>query len=457
MGPKQATLQAMSEVSAPVIAVGLVLSAVFIPCAFISGITGQFFRQFALTIASSTILSTINSLTLSPALSALLLRPRQKGQYQALPRLAFVALGAWQGYVWLGPHLLPFVHNSGLMGRVASASLLPEVGSDLAATPAVAAGLAGALLGGLAGWVLSNSLNRALGWFFDLFNRGFTATAGLYSRVVSGMLRVFVLVFLVYAGLLVLTAHKFLGTPRGFIPAQDMGYMLVNIQLPDSASLERTERVIRQINEIATRTPGVSATVGITGQSLLLNAYGSNFGTMFITLDEFKNRPAPGGFAFAIENWGRRLLGLKEKPLAPDLYYEVIMKKLRGQFDQAIPEANIALFGPPPVRGVGRAGGWMLMIEDRGDLGSTALQKEVENLVRLGNDGIDLKGKPIVRVSAARGKTAAPAVQSAVQGLASVFRANVPQVFLDVDRTACMIKGVELGDVFMTLQAYLGS
>src|SRR5208337_669877 len=457
MGPKQATLQAMSEVSAPVIAVGLVLSAVFIPCAFISGITGQFFRQFALTIASSTILSTINSLTLSPALSALLLRPRQKGQYQALPRLAFVALGAWQGYVWLGPHLLPFVHNSGLMGRVASASLLPEVGSDLAATPAVAAGLAGALLGGLAGWVLSNSLNRALGWFFDLFNRGFTATAGLYSRLVGGMLRVFVLVFLVYAGLLFLTYHKFLGTPRGFIPAQDMGYMLVNVQLPDSASLERTERVMRQINEIATRTPGVTATVGFTGQSFLLNAYGSNFGTMFITLDEFKNRPAPGGFAFAIENWVRRRLGLKEKPAPPDLYYEAIMKKLRGQFGQAIPEANIAIFGPPPVRGVGRAGGWMLMIEDRGDLGSTALQKEVENLSSLGNDGIDLKGMPIVRVPTGSGKTPVPARQSTVQGLASVFRANVPQVFLDVDRTACMIKGVELGDVFMTLQAYLGS
>ena len=139
----------MSEVSAPVIAVGLVLSAVFIPCAFITGITGQFFRQFALTIASSTIISTINSLTLSPALAAMLLQPRVKGQYQALPRLAFVALGAWQGYVRLGPYLLPFVHSSGLMGRVASASLVPEVGSGFAATPAVAAGLAGALLGGL--------------------------------------------------------------------------------------------------------------------------------------------------------------------------------------------------------------------------------------------------------------------------------------------------------------------
>src|SRR5208337_1758042 len=164
--PREATIKAMDQVSAPVIAVGLVLTAVFLPCAFISGITGQFFRQFALTIASSTILSTINSLTLSPALSALLLRPRVKGQYQALPRLAFAALGAWQGYVWFGPYLLPFVQSSGLMGRVASASLLPEVGSDFAATPAVAAGLAGALLGGLAGWVLSKPLNQALGRFF---------------------------------------------------------------------------------------------------------------------------------------------------------------------------------------------------------------------------------------------------------------------------------------------------
>ncbi len=160
MAPKEATLQAMSEVSAPVIAVGLVLSAVFIPCAFISGITGQFFRQFALTIASSTVLSTINSLTLSPALAAMLLRPRQKGMYQALPRLAFAALGAWQGYVTLGPHLLPFVQNSGMIGRVSTAGLLPEIGGELALTPAVAAGVVGTLIGGLIGWLLSNALNR---------------------------------------------------------------------------------------------------------------------------------------------------------------------------------------------------------------------------------------------------------------------------------------------------------
>ena len=209
MAPKEATLQAMSEVSAPVIAVGLVLSAVFIPCAFISGITGQFFRQFALTIASSTVLSTINSLTLSPALSAMLLRPRQKGKYEALPRLAFVALGAWQGYVGLGPlpaALRPAFRTDG--PRHVGQSL-PRDGWRSGGHARGRRGRGGrTLLGALVGWLLSKSLNRALGWFFDLFNRGFTATSNLYSRVVSGMLRVFVLVFLVYAGLLVLTGRQ---------------------------------------------------------------------------------------------------------------------------------------------------------------------------------------------------------------------------------------------------------
>ena len=235
MAPRAATIQAMSEVSAPVIAVGLVLSAVFIPCAFISGITGQFFRQFALTIASATVLSTINSLTLSPALAAMLLQPRQKGTYQALPRVAFLALGVWQGYVWLGPHLLPMVSGSGPMSQVAAASTVPGLGEVSSLTPEVTAGLAGGLVGAIIAWVVSKPFNRALGWFFDLFNRGFTATATLYSRLIGGMLRVFVLVFLVYGGLLFLTYNKFLDTPRGFIPSQDMGYLLVNVQLPDSA------------------------------------------------------------------------------------------------------------------------------------------------------------------------------------------------------------------------------
>jgi multidrug efflux pump len=150
-------------------------------------------------------------------------------------------------------------------------------------------------------------------------------------------------------------------------------------------------------------------------------------------------------------------MGWIEKRPVPDLYYDTVLTKVRAQLAREIPEANIALFGPPPLRGVGRAGGWMLMIEDRGDLGSAALQREVENLTRTGNDGIDVNGIPIVRSRPEPGKPPVPTARSAVMGLASVFRANIPQVFLDIDRTACMLKGVEMGDVFMTLQAYLGS
>ena len=294
MAPRAATIQAMSEVSAPVIAVGLVLSAVFIPCAFISGITGQFFRQFALTIASATVLSTINSLTLSPALAAMLLQPRQKGVYQALPRVAFLGLGVWQGYVWLGPHLLPYVQR--LRARCPGwppPARFPGWERSRRSPPRSPRGWPADSSGLIIAWVVSRPFNRALGWFFDLFNRGFTATATYYSRLSAGCSASSCWSSWSTCGLLFLTYNKFVSTPRGFIPSQDMGYLLVNIQLPDSASLERTQRVLQQISEIASATRGVSATVGIAGQSLLLNAYGSNFGTMFVTLDEFKKRPSP--------------------------------------------------------------------------------------------------------------------------------------------------------------------
>jgi len=448
---REATIKAMSEVSAPVIAVGLVLSAVFIPCAFISGITGQFFRQFALTIASSTILSTFNSLTLSPALAALLLRPRRHGAYAALPRVAFVLLGGLAGYSWLPGTLLDHAGSSTYLADTSVATFVSGTAHALGLAPERAAEGAGVILGGLLGWALSRPLNRALGVFFGLFNRGFKATANGYARVVGGMLRVSALVLLVYAGMLGLTSFgyggfpkelrqsfhdfkpeeqpawlrgaasyvknndavksivEFTGVPKGFIPSQDMGYMLVNIQLPDSAALERTKKVISKINEISHNTAGINATVGIAGQSLLLNAYGSNFGTMFITLKPFALRRGP------------------------ELYYEAIMNKLRQEFALKIPEAMIAVFGPPPVRGVGRAGGYMIMIEDRGDLGPGALQRQTENLVKNANREPELTGNT------------------------SVFRANVPQIYLDVDRRACMLKGVQLQDVFDTLQIYLGS
>jgi multidrug efflux pump len=485
LAPRAATIKAMSEVSAPVMAVGLVLSAVFIPCAFISGITGQFFRQFALTIASSTIISTVNSLTLSPALAAILLKPRRKGVYQTLPWPAFVALGGCAGYFGLGPYFLQQAQSSQTLSSAAAALNLTDLVRSLGIELHLAAGLAGAIVGAVTGFAVHRPANWLLGHGFELFNRGFQASANGYARVVGGLLRVFVLVLLVYGGMLCLTYYgysgfprgllpakllgqleaddaetgkpkhpllksmlQFRGLPKGFIPSQDMGYLLVNIQLPDSASTERTDAVISQINEIAHATDGINATVGISGQSLILNAYGSNFGTMFITLKEFKDRRDPlvdqifrwlalDGFdpRKPREQRLRHLLHLP--PEKESLYFEAIANKLRAEFGRKIHDAEIAVFGPPPVRGVGRAGGFMIMIEDRGDLGPQNLQAQVENIV-------DLARKPEV----SRGQ---------VIGLTAVFRANVPQIFLDVNRSACMLKGVLLQDVFDTLQVYLGS
>ncbi len=476
--PRAATIKAMDEVSAPVIAVGLVLSAVFIPCAFITGITGQFFRQFALTIASSTVLSTLNSLTLSPALAAKLLRPKRKGHHEPLPSIAYAMVGAWAGYAWLVPylhehHATPATENSGRFPAMVASAIEMAIQAGLSRDRAILTlGLLGGILGGL---LVVLPSNRILGVIFELFNRGFTATSNGYARFVGWMLKRFGRVLLAYGGLLALTLflyngtpqslrdrlyqpppgpgkppagllHQadqklaawsvpeksllasvkqgaqftveqaknlatFTGTPRGFIPSQDMGYLLINIQLPDSASLERTQAVIDRIDQLARPLPGVSATVGIAGQSLLLSAFGSNFGTMFCTLKGFDERKSP------------------------KLYYEVIMNQLRGLLAREIPDATIMIFGPPPVRGVGRAGGFLVMVEDRGDNGSAALQVQVDNLVDLANHQPEL----------------------VPGGNTSVFRANVPQVFLDVNRTALMLKGVRLADVFQTLQIYLGS
>jgi multidrug efflux pump len=407
LAPREATLRAMRQVSGPVVAVGLVLCAVFVPCAFIGGITGQFFRQFALTIAVSTLLSAFNSLTLSPALAALLLRPRVKGSYEALPRLAFVLLGAWLAWQWLAP--LPWVRRP--LGGWAS----------WAAPPAGAA--AGLLAGGPLNWLL--------GWSFRLFNLGFDRSTGAYTWVVGGLLRLRLPVLLVYAGLLGLTWVGFTGIPkailpaqaqgmklgsfdlaaglpRGFIPAQDLGYLLVNVQLPDAASDERTREVMAQVEQIAAGIPGVKHTVTISGQSFVLSAFGSNFGSMFLILDPFDQRQSP------------------------ELYSDAIAARVRTELGK-ISGALVAVFGPPPVRGVGTAGGFKVMIEDRGDLGMQNLQEVTEALTQAGNQTPGLVG------------------------LFGLFRANVPQLYADVDRRQAMSMQVPLGDAFDTLQIYLGS
>jgi hydrophobe/amphiphile efflux-1 (HAE1) family protein len=265
--PKEAAVKAMEEVTGPVIAVALVLCAVFVPCAFITGITGQFFRQFALTIAVSTVISAFNSLTLSPALAALLLKPH----------------GAKRDPVTL-------------------------------------------------------LLDVTLGWFFRLFNWGFTKSTGLYVRSVGMLLRASVIALLVYGGLLYLTYHGFATAPTGFIPEQDKGYLLVNVQLPDGASVQRTQAVMQRVEAIARKTPGVAHTVALSGQSLLLGANAPNFGSMYVMLDEFDRRRGPG------------------------LSGDAIAAALRTDYDREIREALVSIFGAPPVDGLGNAGGFKLMV-----------------------------------------------------------------------------------------------
>ena len=257
---------------------------------------------------------------------------------------------------------------------------------------------------------MSKPVNWVCGVGFELFNRGFQATANGYAKFVGVMLRVFALVLLLYGGVLGLTYWGFLHTPRGFIPSQDMGYLLVNIQLPDSASLERTQEVIVEMEEIAHKIKGVDATVGVAGQSLLMNAYGSNFGTMFLTLRPFDERTTP------------------------ETYYEAIANQLRSQIPRVVTDAEVAVFGPPPVRRR-RAGRRIHDHDRRPRRPGSAGAAEIHRSHRQG-------GEPR---------------EPELKGNTSVFRANVPQIFLDVDRTACMLKGVDLQDAFTTLQVYLGS
>jgi multidrug efflux pump subunit AcrB len=396
LSPRDATLKAMSQVSGPVIAVGLVLSAVFVPCAFIGGITGQFYRQFALTIATSTVISAFNSLTLSPALSAILLRPRaqEEAAHEVLPGWAYPAAGFWLGYELFAP-----------LAKVVSAQW-PALADGLSLPAAI---WIAAFATALVGWLFRGALNRGVSWAFGRFNRGFNYVTGLYGRAVGMLLRVSVVVLVVYGGLLFLTWWGFTQTPSGFIPPQDKGYLLVNVQLPDAASLERTSEVMNRMEEIAKRTDGVKHTVAITGQSVLLNANAPNFGAMYVMLDDFSLRNTPS--------------------LAAD----AIAAQLQSEFQSGIPDAMIGIFGAPSVEGLGTADGFKIVVEDRSDAGMTDLQEASDGLVAEGSRTDQL------------------------QGLFSSFRSNTPWLYLDIDRTQAQMMGISMSDVFDTLQICLGS
>jgi multidrug efflux pump len=405
LSPRDATLRAMQQVSGPVIAIGLVLAAVFVPASFISGITGQFFRQFALTIAVSTLISAFNSLTLSPALSALLLRRRSKGVFERLPATLFALFGAWVGHK-LGRHysdpafafLTQQLPNLPQQIPAAMMELLQQWGPTVA----------GALAGLAAGVLLGRPINALLGFVFRVFDRGFGLATNAYTRSISGLLRVGVVVLLIYAGLLGLTWWGFTRTPTGFIPQQDKGYLLVNVQLPDAAAATRTNDVVQRIEKIALETAGVKHTVAISGESILLNANASNFGALYLMLDDFDHRTGP------------------------ELSAEAITTALQSRFQAEVPRAIVNIFGAPPVEGLGTAGGFKIIIQNTGDDSLKALQDAADRVVADGDADPHL------------------------QGLFTSFRADTPWLELIIDRAQAKDRGVSIDDLRSTLESTLG-
>ncbi len=337
MNPRDAARKAMDEVSGAVVAVALVLGAVFIPTAFMSGITGQFFRQFALTIAFSTAISALNSLTLSPALGAILLQPK----------------------------------------------------------------------GAKKDW-LQRSIDGLLGWFFRGFNKTFGWASNAYGTSIARLTRVAAIVLLFYVGLLVLTALGFKAVPTGFIPTQDRGYAASFCQLPDASSLDRTQAVVDKMAKIARETPGVLDTMEIAGMNLF-GGNQPNTGAVFIPFKPFAERHGA------------------------DQQMPAILEKINARFRAEIPEAFSGIFPPPPVAGVGNAGGYRLYIQDRGSAGLDALQGQAFGMMMAANSNPTLAGN------------------------ITTFRANVPQLWLDIDRVKAKSMNVPLNNIFGTLQTYLGS
>ena len=336
LNPRDATVKAMREVTGPIIAIALVLCAVFVPIAFISGLTGEFYRQFALTIAFSTIISAFNSLTLSPALAALLLKGRDA------PKDA-----------------------------------------------------------------LARGMDKVLGGFFRGFNRVFHLGSKGYGKGVGGLLARKSRAVMVYGLLLVATVVGFQHVPPGFVPIQDKMYLVSFAQLPQGATLDRTEKVIRQMSDIALKDPAVAGAVAFPGLSINGFINSPSAGIVFETLKPFDQRSrADSGMAVA--------------------------QRLQAKF-AGINDAVIAIFPPPPVQGLGTIGGFKLEVEDRTDQGDAVLNQVMAQ----------------VQAKAAK--------DPALQGVFSNFNTGMPQLFAHLDRTKAQQLGVDVQDVFDTMQTYLGS
>jgi hydrophobe/amphiphile efflux-1 (HAE1) family protein len=337
--PKEAAYRAMDEVTPAVIAIAFGLTAVFVPVAFISGITGQFYRQFALTISFSTLLSAFNSLTLSPALAALILKPHR-------------AKKDW----------------------------------------------------------LTRLIDLLVGWFFRLFNSGLAKLNAGYVTTLRHVIRLSVMTLAVYVGLLLLTYIGFKKVPLGFIPQQDQGYLIAAVQLPDAAALDRTDAVLDRMSAIGMKTPGVLGTFAVTGFNLLTGTNQTNTGTMFLPLRNFDERARkPAESAAALTGY------------------------FMGQFSQ-IQEGFSLVLSPPPVRGIGQAGGFKMQVEDRSGLATPQQLEAATNLLIA-----DARKDP------------------RITSLFSTFRASVPQLYANVDRVKAKKENVAVTDIFQALQVYLGS
>lgn len=322
---QKVTEKAMAEVRGPILATTIVLMAVFVPVAFIPGMTGMLYNQFALTIAIAVGLSGFNSLTLSPALAGILLRP--------------------------------------------------ETGEK----------------------------NR----FFRAFNTGFDKLASGYANSVETLSKSW-LVGLIFIGLCVLTFMLFKSTPSAFVPDEDQGYVIMIAKLPSASSIQRTEKVVKQINQIGLNTPGVESVVAIPGYNLVDGVQDASAAIVFVVFDSYDERKTP------------------ETQLAG------IVSHLQSEAAK-IPEALIMVANPPPIPGLGATGGFNFEIQDLNSLGTKELNKVLENFIT------EARKRP------------------ELTGVYSTFDAEVPQRFIDIDRVKAMTRGVSLSDIFNTLQINLGS
>ncbi|MCX2722584.1 efflux RND transporter permease subunit [Roseibium salinum] len=324
--PKQATEKAMAQITSPVIATTLVLLAVFVPTIFMPGITGRLYSQFAVTISVAVLISSVNALTLSPALCGLILKSRS------------------------GP-------PRGVMGRL---------------------------------------------------DRGITSVRNGYTAAVRRLVRVAFIGVAVVAGVVALIVTLGMTLPQGFLPAEDQGYLMVDVQLPDGAALERTEDITGRVIELVENTAGVDGVVVVNGYSILNGASSSNAALVIATMKGWEERQAP------------------------DLRIEAILAKFWADFS-TIPGANIIAFNPPPIPGLGTTGGVQAMLQQTGDGTPQDLASAVGSMVYSANQS--------------------PQIARAY----STFRANVPQIFVDLDRQKAKTLGINVADVFVTLQSYLGS